>query len=150
KSIAIARRPLPPKGIQPASSGFSLPELPVSVKLTKLAVPIVTIDHSIAGEDTTLAVAGGGGFENRAPTAELAIERTKPQGGRLFIKAAYSDTTRDLDLNLSLEEPQNGLLSNLFDLPGRPALAFSIVGKGPIDDFAADIGFSADNEKLLS
>jgi translocation and assembly module TamB len=45
KSITISRRPLPPEGLQPASSGFALPELPVSVRLTKLQVPVVAVDR---------------------------------------------------------------------------------------------------------
>jgi translocation and assembly module TamB len=150
QSITIMRKPLPAEGFQPASSGFSLPELPVSIKLTKLVVPIVKIDASIAGQDTTVAVAGGGEFAEGALKAELAIERTQPAGGRLFFKTAYANTTRILDLDLSLREPKDGLLSNLFDLPGRPALAFRVVGSGPIDAYAADVALTADNETLLS
>src|SRR5207249_3237080 len=40
-------------------------------------------------------------------------------------------------------------LSNLLNIPGKPAIGFNITGSGPLDNFSADIGLSADNEKLL-
>lgn len=150
QSIAVTRKPLPPEGIQPASSGFSVPELPVSVKLTKLSVPTVSIAAAIAGADTVLSVEGGADVANGTMHADLSVKRTRPSGGELVLKADYSNTTRQLGLDLSLQEPKDGFLSTMLSLPGRPAIGFTIAGTGPLDNFSADIGLSADGDKLLS
>jgi len=150
ESISMTRKPLPPEGVQPASSGFSVPELPVSVKLTKLSVPAVDIAADLAGADTVLSVDGGAEIGDGSMQAQLTIKRTKPSGGDLTFKADYSNTTRQLALDLSLQEPKDGFLSTLLNVPGKPALGFAITGSGPLDNFAADIGLTADGEKLLA
>ena len=151
QAIRILRRPLPPEGVQTAASAsFALPELPVSLRIGKLSVPVVEVTAEIAGEDTTLSVEGAGELADGALDVDLTVNRTKPAGGALVVKADYSDATRQLALELKLQEPRNGFLSNALDLPGRPALAFTIAGTGPLEAFRADVALVADGETLLA
>ena len=150
QSIVITRAPLPPEGVQPASTEpFNIPDLPVALNLTRLTVPQVQIAASLAGKDTVLSVEGGAQVEAGVGHADLAIKRTQPSGGDLTFKADYSNATRQLDLALSLQEPKDGFLSNLLNVPGHPSLSFTVAGSGPLDNFAAEIGLSADGDKLL-
>ncbi|CAM5769408.1 hypothetical protein LMIY3S_02827 [Labrys miyagiensis] len=150
-SIEITRKPNPPEGVQPAASsqGFSLPELPVSVKLGKLAVPVVKLSAALAGEETVFDVNGNALLEGGKLHAELAIKRTQPPGGDLTFTTDFDNATRQLNLNLSLQEPHGGFLSSMLKVPGNPALGFTIVGSGPLDNFAADLALSADGTKLF-
>ncbi|MDQ0394250.1 translocation/assembly module TamB domain-containing protein [Labrys monachus] len=149
-SIEITRRPNPPEGVQPANSGFSLPQLPVSVKLGKLAVPVVKLSAALAGDETTLDVSGDALLADGKLHADLNIVRVQPPGGKLSFTTDFDNASRRLSLDLSLQEPHGGFLSNLLNVPGKPSLGFTIVGAGPIDNFAADIALSADGTKLVS
>ncbi|MBP0578453.1 translocation/assembly module TamB domain-containing protein [Labrys sp. LIt4] len=150
-SIEITRKPNPPQGVQPAASdgGFSLPELPVSVKLGKLAVPVVKLSAALAGEDTVFDVGGNALLADGKLHSELLIKRTQPAGGDLTFTADFDNATKQLGLNLSLQEPHGGFLSSMLKVPGQPPLGFTVVGSGPLDNFAADIALSADGNKLF-
>lgn len=150
-SIEITRKPNPPEGVQPAASegGFSLPELPVSVKLGKLAVPVVKLSAALAGEDTVFDVSGNALLADGKLHSELLIKRTQPAGGDLTFTTDFDNATHNLGLNLSLQEPHGGFLSSMLKVPGSPPLGFTIVGAGPLDNFAADIALSADGNKLF-
>lgn len=150
-SIEVTRKPNPAQGVQAATSsqGFSLPELPVSVKLGKLAVPAVKLSAALAGEDTVFDVNGNALLEGGKLHAELLVRRIQPPGGDLTFTTDFDNATRQLSLNLSLQEPHGGFLSSMLKVPGNPSLGFTIVGSGPLDNFAADLALSADGTKLF-
>lgn len=149
-SIEITRKPNPPEGVQPASSGgFALPQLPVSVKLGKLAVPAVKLSAALAGEDTIFDVDGNALLADGKLHAELLVKRTQPVGGDLTFTTDFDNASRQLSLNLSLQEPHGGFLSSILKVPGKPSLGFTIAGAGPLDNFTAEIALSADGTKLV-
>ena len=99
------------------------------------------------------------GERRRCPSKEAASspmarsKRSCPSTARSRPGAAsrsrrqYSDATRQLALDLRLQEPPNGFVSSLLDFPGRPSLAFTIAGTGPIDAFRADVSLVAGGQR---
>ena len=132
-----------------ASPTFALPDLPVSVRLDRLAVPDVTLAEGIAGPAARFAVDGGARLDGDLLDARFAVRRLDA-GGRLDVRLGYREADRVLDLDLALDEPNGGFLTNLFDICDRPALALGVRGRGPVDGFSADLTLDAEGERLLT
>lgn len=132
------------------ASGFSLPELPVSVDIGMLRADRVVLGEALFGAsaivklDGTMHLAGGEG------NAELSIERTDGPRGTLALTARYANATRKATLDLLVAEGADGIAANLLGLPGRPSIELAAHGDGIIDDFATDIALSSDGVPRLS
>ncbi|WP_181699810.1 translocation/assembly module TamB domain-containing protein [Chthonobacter albigriseus] len=148
--IVYSRNPVASGTPDPAASSFAVPELPVEVLIDRLAVPAIELGAPVLGAPATLSVDGSINLTGGALDSNLAIVRTDGPGGRFAIKVAYANETEQLDLDLSLEEAQNGVVSNLLGIPDRPALGFRIAGSGPVSNFAADIALAANGAQLVS
>ena len=151
-SIELPRLPGPSNtgdAPSPETSGFKLPELPVSVEIGRIAAETVEIGAPVVGVaasvslDGSLSLAGGDG------AAKLEIQRLDGGGG-LSLDAGFANETELLRLDLSLAEQDGGLLATLIGLPGRPAVAFSVRGEAPLSEFVADIALETDGEERLA
>ncbi len=119
--IAVTRKPLPATTPDPAARpGFALPELPVAVRIGKLAVPDITLAQPVIGEPATLSVDGAVSLEGGTLDADVRIARTDSKPGTLALTAKFANESRQLDLNLALEEPENGVAATLLGIPGTP------------------------------
>lgn len=135
----------------PEASGFSLPELPVSVNIDRLAAERIELGPAVLGEAVTgtleasLQLAGGEG------QAVLDLIRTDAGAdGEIRLDASYANATRQLGLSLVAEEGAGGLVVGLLDIPGDPSARLEVTGQGPIDAFAADIALATDGEDRLA
>ncbi|MGN6551450.1 MAG: translocation/assembly module TamB domain-containing protein [Pararhizobium sp.] len=149
--IEVLRKPLPKEGAPaPESSGFSLPKLPVSVTLKQLDVPEVDFGPTVFGLASKVSLTGGLKLADGVLDTKLAIKRLDGPGGTLSLAASYADSTKVLDLNLQVDEPKNGILANLLNIQGRPAVALSLKGSGPVDDLTLDLALDTDGERALT
>ncbi len=149
--IEVLRKPLPASGTPaPSSSGFSLPKLPVSVTLQKLSVPEVDFGKTVFGLKSRISVSGGVKLADGVLDSNLSIKRLDGPGGTLQLAAAYANDTGKLDLDLKLDEPKNGILANLINIYGRPAVSLSLKGNGPVGDLALDMTLDAGGKRALT
>lgn len=132
-----------------ASPTFALPDLPVAVRIGRLAVPDVDLAADVAGTAARFSVDGAARLESTALDARLAVHRLDA-AGRIDFRLAYAEASRKLDLDLTLDEPNGGFLGTLLDIRGRPALALTVRGSAPIDAFAADLALDADGTRLVT
>jgi translocation and assembly module TamB len=152
-SIEINRRPVTvPSTTAPEASVFSLPELPVSVEIGAFSVDEVLIGSEISGmEDAILlSVFGSANLKDGSGDATLEIDRLQGPVGSFHLKTAYSNADSNLDLDLSLTEGQDGLVSTLIGLPGNPDLTLTAKGSGPLDTFLANIELATLGQPRLS
>lgn len=134
-SIEMPRRPVPAEGLPaPEARGFSIPELPIAVNLGQLDVPSVTFGQGVFGLASELSVEGRLRLEGGSLDTQLAVERLDGPGGSLRLSAGYAAERETLDLDLSLSEPQNGVVANLLNIEGRPPLSLRLAGAGPLGD----------------
>ncbi len=129
----------------PEARGFSLPALPVSVEVGRLAAARIVLAPGVFGSRVegqlaaSMSLAGGEG------QARLDLSRTDDgPTGRIALTASYANASRQLVIDLSAEEGEGGLVSGLLNLPGTPSVALTVAGAGPIDDFTAQILLSTD------
>ncbi len=151
-TLSMPRPPLPPEGELPAPearSPFSLPELPVSVRIDQLDLDEVSLGEDVLGQAASFAVTGSAQLEGGTGEAQLQIDRLDA-GGQFALEGSYDNETRQLALDLSVSEPRDGLVTTLIGLPGAPSLELGVEGEGPIDDFTAEIRLASDGQERVT
>ncbi|MCF1708158.1 translocation/assembly module TamB domain-containing protein [Tabrizicola sp. J26] len=152
QEIVVARRPVSePSRPSPEASGFSLPELPVSIDIAKLGVARLELDEPVLGTaleatlNASMKLTGGEG------QTDLSLMRTDAGPKTIIrLKASYANSTRLLSLDLDAQEAAGGLVATRLGLPGAPATEFFVKGDGRIDNFAADIRLATDSVNRLT
>jgi translocation and assembly module TamB len=149
--IEVLRRPLPDDSLPaPESSSFRLPELPVAVNLDELDVPSVSFGPGVFGLESELAITGRIRLEDGSLDTALDITRLDGPGGRFALNAAYANATEQLDLDLQLSEPENGVIANLLNIEGRPPVDLAVQGSGPLSGLDIGISLDAGGERVLT
>lgn len=149
--IDVARPPVSDEPASPeAATRFSLPDLPVSIEIKSLLAEEVRLGEAFLGEAIALSVEGAVSLAGGEGQADLAITRRDGPRGAFKIAGSYANTTRQLMLDLLLDEAKDGITATLLDLPGRPALELSVKGDAPIDAFVAEIALKSAGEDRLT
>lgn len=147
--IEIIRAPLPEPGPPaPEAGGFSLPELPVSVRIGRLEAGRLALGAPLLGEPVTVQVSGAVSLVDGAADALLEMERSDGRTGaaRLAVQAGGGR----LDLELALREGPGGLVAAALGIIGEPALDLELAGAGPAEDFAAAFTLATDGIARLT
>jgi translocation and assembly module TamB len=133
------------------ASGFSLPDLPVSVRIDRVAAGRIELGADVLGQPVSGTLEASMQLADGAGQAALDLIRTGDgPTGEITLDASYSNATRELDLNLVAEEAANGIVVGLLDIPGAPSAALKVTGQGPIDDFGAEILLETDGAERLA
>ena len=149
--IEVLRRPLADESLPaPESSSFRLPELPVAVNLDELEVPSVSFGPDVFGLESELAIAGRIRLEDGSLDTALDITRLDGPAGRFALNAAYANATEQLDLDLQLSEPENGVIANLLNIEGRPPVDLAVQGSGPLSGLDIGLSLDAAGERVLT
>ncbi|WP_424944943.1 translocation/assembly module TamB domain-containing protein [Aliiroseovarius crassostreae] len=151
EEILLTRRPIPVGGLPaPEASGFSLPELPISVDVVGISSPRIVLGEDLLGQGAVLRLKGEAHLSGGEGRATFLLERTDGKDGKFSLEGLYSNTTTQTVVDLQLEEEEDGIAANLLNLPGRPSLALSVQGEGPLHDFTADLALATDGQDRLS
>ncbi|WP_274424242.1 translocation/assembly module TamB domain-containing protein [Chelativorans sp. YIM 93263] len=134
ESIQVIRRPLPSEGLpSPEARSFTVPELPIAINLESLQVPQVSFGEEVFGLESMLSIEGRLRLESGSLDTAMEIERLDGPGGQLSLQAEYSNESEEMDVDLALSEPENGVLANVLNIEGHPPLSLTLNGSGPID-----------------
>ena len=145
--ILIDRLPVTNDGglPDPEARGFSLPDLPVSVQIGQLAATRIVLGPTVLGQDVEGSLQASLSLADGEGQAQLDLTRTDDgPAGRIALKAAYGNASRQLEVDLSATEDADGIFSTFLNLPGSPSVALTIKGAGLIDDFTSDIALETD------
>ena len=138
-----AETPPPTRALpQAETKPFALPELPVSINLAKLQLDHVTFAEPVFGQAADLSATGALNLAGGALDTTLDVKRLDAPGGALALKASFSNATRQLGIDLALQEPQGGVVATLLKIEGAPAIDLRVNGSGPLDQ--VDVNFSLD------
>lgn len=153
-SIEYLRNAVPVEGAvdlpAPEAGGFEVPEFPVAIQLGELSVPKVTFGAGVFGLGSEISLNGSMSLEGGNLNAALDVVRLDGPGGTLDLKVAYANVDQNIDLGLSLVEPPNGVLANLLNIEGRPAVELSLAGKGPVSDLTTQMRLLANSQEALA
>ena len=151
--IILARLPAPAESALPTAEAtpFSLPELPVSIDIDRIAADRIVLGETVLGQAVegklaaAMTLAGGEG------SASLDLVRTDSgPAGVVSLQASYANATRQLDLSLTAEEGADGIVVSLLGVPGAPSATFEVQGSGPLENHQATVRLATDGEDRLA
>ncbi|PTE16525.1 translocation/assembly module TamB domain-containing protein [Pseudogemmobacter blasticus] len=135
----------------PEAKGFSLPELPVSVKVGEIAARELVLGPDILGEPVEGVVSASVELAGGEGDISVTIERTDDgPDGKVTLTAGYANATGQLDVALAAVEDKGGIAAKLLGLPGEPAVGLTLDGTGTLDDFNASFRLESDGAPRLS
>ena len=153
-SIEYIRNAIPVEGavdLPPPEAGLlEIPEFPVAIQIGELAVPSVTFGEGVFGLGSEISLAGSMTLEGGNLDAVLDIIRLDGPGGTLDLDAVYRREGNTVDLGLSVVEPPNGVLANLLNIEGRPAMQATLAGEGPVSDLTTQMRLLANDQEALA
>jgi translocation and assembly module TamB len=149
--LEIIRPPIADPSLPaPEATPFSLPELPVSVRVGEFRIDTLVLGEALLGDPLEATISGEAELADGEGFVRLAGERTDGGVGALDLDGAYSNTTRVLSLDLDLREGPGGLVVTALGIPGEPDLEVTLAGTGPLDDFDASLLMRTDGEDRVT
>jgi translocation and assembly module TamB len=152
--IRLERTPLPPEGVEalpePGASGFSLPDLPVSVDVERLLAERIELGEALMGQAAAFTLEASARLADASGAATLAARRLDGPAGTFTLDASFDAATEALAIELAVSEAEGGLAATLLGLPGEPAVDLTVEGEGPLDDFAAEIALASNGQDRLA
>ena len=148
QEIDIARAPgtttieVPPPSAE--IPPFQIPELPVSIKIGELRIDDLSLGEQLIGVAAELQVKGNFSLADGALDTALDIDRLDRTGDTINLTAGFNNSSRQIDLDLTVAEAPGGLIATALSIPETPSIALTAKGSGPVNDFTADIGLSSD------
>jgi translocation and assembly module TamB len=129
-----------PEAEESDPASFELPELPVAIRLDRLAVERVEIGEAVAGTPAAFKVEGRAAApQGGRLTTQLAVTRPGGPAESLRLNAGFDPGPRTLSVELELNAPPDGLLAQLADLPAGAGAALSLTGDGPVDAWSGQL-----------
>ncbi|MCX7560756.1 translocation/assembly module TamB domain-containing protein [Sulfitobacter sp. F26204] len=129
---------------------FRLPELPVSIRIETFSIGQIALGAPILGEEAALTVTASAQLNDDLGKVDLEASRTDGKQGDFEIKANFERDDTILDVLLRLSEGENGIAARLLNLPGTPSVDMTVAGKGPVDEFTADVQVTTDGQERLA
>lgn len=149
-AIAFPRLPKPEEGAPaPEAKAFAIPELPLAVILKKLDIGAIDIGEPVFGLAAKLSANGRILLDAGSLDTELAMQRIDGNAGRLDINANYAAQGGNLAVDIRLDEPADGVVANLLNIPDRPPTSLEISGDAPVDNFDLALALDVARARVL-
>ncbi|MGJ8616508.1 MAG: translocation/assembly module TamB domain-containing protein [Sulfitobacter sp.] len=129
---------------------FALPDLPVSIEVADFSVGEINLGAPILGEAAQLTIKANARLTDDVGALDFTAKRTDTKRGEFAIKADFKRSDNVLELLLKLAEEEEGIAARLLNIPGQPTVDMTVAGKGPLDDFVADVKIATDGEERLA
>ncbi len=155
RRIVLERLPAPaemgPELPAATAREFSLPELPVSIRIDSLVAEEIALGAPVLGEPVRLTLEGAFSLAGGDGSAELEARRIDDGPEGLFrIDASFENESETLALELRLEEAPGGIAARLLGVPGAPSVALVAEGAGPLSDFRTDLSLATDGTPRIA
>ncbi|WP_336293731.1 translocation/assembly module TamB domain-containing protein [Bartonella sp. CB169] len=127
---------------------FSLPKLSPSISINTLTAQHIAFERDLFGFPADLFLQGSLTSVNGNLGVDITAHRLDAPGSfSVLTKISNSDLTAKIDI--SANEPQNGILANVFNIEKRPALNLSVKGDGTFDDLVVRLYLEVDHHSVL-
>lgn len=149
--IDLSRTPVASTEEVPAESEpFIWPSLPVAIDLHQLSVGEIALGAPLLGEAAVFKAAAQAKLGDVAAGLTLKFNLERLDGGTDLIDAdiAFVPATDQLNLTLTVQEPQGGLITKTLGLTGQPDFKVAASGAGPLSDWQGDLGATLNGRNL--
>ena len=143
QSVTINRLPKSDENANAEASGFAIPELPVAVDIGRVAIDTLTLGEPVLGETAEFNFQGNALLDGSRLATELALQRVDKEG-LITAQIDLQPDANQLVVEITAQEPENGIAARMLNLPGRPSVRLHVDGDGPLDDFTANIALASD------
>ncbi|WP_019219215.1 translocation/assembly module TamB domain-containing protein [Bartonella florencae] len=127
---------------------ISLPKLPLAISINALTAQHVAFEGDLLGFSADASLKGNLILKNDNFDIDISAHRLDAPGS-FSILTKISDSNRTAKIDISVDEPQNGILANIFKFEKRPALNFTIKGDGTFDDLVIKLYSEVDHYPVL-
>jgi translocation and assembly module TamB len=136
---------------EPEATPFSLPELPVSIDIDKVAADRIELGETILGQSFEGTLSAAFSLVGGEGEATLDLIRTDDgPAARIALSGSYSNASRDLVVSLDATEDAGGIVVGLLGIPGAPSAEFQLAGEGPLEGHRATIRLATDGEERMA
>lgn len=145
----IRRAPQPSSSPPSSSEQFTLPSLPLSLNVTRLAVGI-SASPEVTGTPLEMTASGHAGVGPSRLDVDLEMRRQGADGSDAHARLDYDRTAELLKVDLGLASPAARLLIQLAGVADQvPALDLRLSGQGPITDWRGSVSGKDDDRACL-
>ncbi|WP_208441271.1 translocation/assembly module TamB domain-containing protein [Bartonella raoultii] len=127
---------------------FSLPKLPLAISIDKLTAQHIAFEQDLFGFSADVSLNGNLTLANSDFDVDITAHRLDAPGS-FSILTKLSDSNRTAKVDISVDEPQNGILANILQIDKRPALNLAIRGDGTFDDLVVKLYSEVDHHPVL-
>lgn len=144
----LPETPEQPKPLDPEPLSLKFESPGIEIAVDRLTVDGLTVGKAVAGEAVTVSADLSAGLNAGEARVRGWIEAVRPSmaPARAEIDLALAPGSGELRAELSLHEPENGLVAGMLAVDGRPALDLSLTGDGGLDGWRGALkgGFGPD------
>ena len=126
-----------------SGGSFSLPRLPVTVRLDALQVESLKLAGPVLGGPVAVSISGSGGLEMGKAGTDIAIERIDGQPGRARFKLALNGEPMRLVVDAEVAEPTGRILADVLGRTDALPVSLKLKGDGPLALWRADLAATA-------
>ncbi|WP_142416180.1 translocation/assembly module TamB domain-containing protein [Bartonella massiliensis] len=130
------------------TSKFSLPKLPLALSINTFTAQHVIFEQNLLGFSTDMSLEGNFTLASGDFDVNITAHRLDAQGS-FSVLTKISENNRTAQIDISSDEPENGILANIFNIERRPALNLAIKGDGTFDDLVVRLSLEADHRSIL-
>lgn len=147
-TVDIARKPASGETTD-SGGGVGLPQ--IQAQVDNIFVRTIALAQPVLGEAAKLQLTGSLLLDSEPVDLSGALEIVRIDGksGEISSDWKVSPESNELQLNLSVREPADGLLARLIDIHGLPAVDISLAGTGPLDNWQATLSVHLNGQKTV-
>ncbi|HWK95309.1 MAG TPA: translocation/assembly module TamB domain-containing protein [Pseudolabrys sp.] len=146
-TVRYLRPALPNEQPEAVSKEPLLPELPLKVEIKDFGLKELALGAPVLGTAASVSATGAATLGNPAEGLNLRFDaRRLDAAGTLAARVELVPDTQRLNLNLSVDEPANGIAAHALNVPGRPPVKLTFEGNGTLDSFNAQLAFAAGDD----
>lgn len=146
-TVRYLRPALPNEQPEAVSDEPLLPELPLKVEIKDFGLKELALGAPVIGAAASVSATGAATLGNPAEGLNLRFDaRRLDAAGALAARVELVPDGQRLTLNLSIDEPANGIAAHALNIPGRPPVKLTLIGNGTLDSFNAQLAFSAGDD----
>ncbi|MCO6188085.1 translocation/assembly module TamB domain-containing protein [Rhizobium sp. L1K21] len=112
--------------------------LPVALDINGISLPQVILGETFSGKTEKLALNGNLALDQDRIATDLKATDLNRGDAEVVAKVDYDVAANNLALDLNVNEANGGFVSSLLKLPGDPALAINVEGKGPLNNWKGE------------
>ncbi|WP_193369855.1 translocation/assembly module TamB domain-containing protein [Pelagibius marinus] len=143
--VELARLPAAPAETPEAEdeSGSGLPQLPVKIRIARLAADEIALGAPVLGQAARFTLAGvAGSREDGSLEVGFDLERLDGVEAKLRAELDYDPAGDALTAAIDAAEAPGGLLATLLEIPDLPRAEMKLNGSGPLRDWKGDFALS--------